>query len=148
MTLRNGEIRRYVTSQAAHISSVCLDRNIFLGPSFSNTSSALKVRNDTHQATKLLKMAVFWDISPCSLVGVHRRFRGAYCLHHQCDRRKTLFLTLVFQISIRPANRINFCNWFLQSVHDGEIDPHWTSFSDEAWFHLLFIIIISVAQQS
>jgi hypothetical protein len=23
----------------------------------------------------------FWDIAPCSLVVVDRRFRGAYCLH-------------------------------------------------------------------
>jgi hypothetical protein len=23
-----------------------------------------------------------------------------------------------------PASRINFCNWFSQSVHDGEVDPH------------------------
>jgi hypothetical protein len=22
------------------------------------------------------------------------------------------------------ARRINFCNWLLQSVHDGEVDPH------------------------
>jgi hypothetical protein len=28
------------------------------------------------------------------------------------------------------ASRINFCNWFLQSVHDG--DPHLTFFFDEA----------------
>jgi hypothetical protein len=26
---------------------------------------------------------VFWDVAPCSLVEVYRRFRGAYCLHHQ-----------------------------------------------------------------
>jgi hypothetical protein len=25
----------------------------------------------------------FCDLAPCSLVGVDRRFRGAYCLHHQ-----------------------------------------------------------------
>jgi hypothetical protein len=30
-----------------------------------------------------MKMTVFWDVSPCSLVEVYRRFRGAYCLHHQ-----------------------------------------------------------------
>jgi hypothetical protein len=28
-------------------------------------------------------MTVFWDIAPCSLVNVYRRFRGTYCLHHQ-----------------------------------------------------------------
>jgi hypothetical protein len=33
------------------------------------------------------------------------------------------------------ASRINFCNWFLQTVHEGEVDPHLTSFSEEAWFH-------------
>jgi hypothetical protein len=30
-----------------------------------------------------LKMRVFWDIAPRSLVGVDRHFRGAFCLHHQ-----------------------------------------------------------------
>jgi hypothetical protein len=28
-------------------------------------------------------MAVFWDVAPCSLVDIDRRFGGAYCLHHQ-----------------------------------------------------------------
>jgi hypothetical protein len=27
------------------------------------------------------KMAVFWDVAPCSLVEVYQRFRGACCLH-------------------------------------------------------------------
>jgi hypothetical protein len=26
-----------------------------------------------------------WDIAPCSLVEVDRRFKGAYCLHYQGD---------------------------------------------------------------
>jgi hypothetical protein len=30
-----------------------------------------------------LKVTVFWDVAPYSLVLVYRRFRGAYCLHHQ-----------------------------------------------------------------
>jgi hypothetical protein len=29
-----------------------------------------------------MKFRVFWDVAPCSL-GVDRRLRGAYCLHHQ-----------------------------------------------------------------
>jgi hypothetical protein len=29
-----------------------------------------------------MKIRVFWGVVPCSL-GVDRRFRGAYCLHHQ-----------------------------------------------------------------
>jgi hypothetical protein len=32
-----------------------------------------------------VKMRVFWDIASCSLAGVHQRFRGAYCVHHQGD---------------------------------------------------------------
>jgi hypothetical protein len=32
-----------------------------------------------------IKMIAFWDIAPCSLVGVDRCFGGAYCLHHQGD---------------------------------------------------------------
>jgi hypothetical protein len=27
-------------------------------------------------------MTVFWDVEPCSLVEVYRRFRGACCIHH------------------------------------------------------------------
>jgi hypothetical protein len=30
----------------------------------------------------VMKIRAFWDIVPCSLVGVDWRFRGAYCLHH------------------------------------------------------------------
>jgi hypothetical protein len=30
-----------------------------------------------------MKMAVFWDAAPCSLVAIDRRFRGTYSLHHQ-----------------------------------------------------------------
>jgi hypothetical protein len=28
-----------------------------------------------------MKMTAFWDIEPCSLVGVDRRYRCVYCLH-------------------------------------------------------------------
>jgi hypothetical protein len=32
------------------------------------------------------KMAVFWDVAPCSLVDTDGRFREAYFLHHQGDQ--------------------------------------------------------------
>jgi hypothetical protein len=32
-----------------------------------------------------VKMLAFWDIAPCSLVIVDRRFKGAYCLRRQGD---------------------------------------------------------------
>jgi hypothetical protein len=35
-----------------------------------------------------------------------------------------------------PVARIHLCNWFLQAVHDGEVDPQFVFFSDEAWFSL------------
>jgi hypothetical protein len=40
------------------------------------------LRSEVLTATSM-KMAVFWDVAPCSLVDTDRRFRGAYCLHHQ-----------------------------------------------------------------
>jgi hypothetical protein len=30
-------------------------------------------------------MATFWDLAPCSIVEVDRRFRGAYYLRYQGD---------------------------------------------------------------
>jgi hypothetical protein len=38
---------------------------------------------------------VFWNISPCSHVEVDRRFRGAYCLHHQGDSVIVLIMEAV-----------------------------------------------------
>jgi hypothetical protein len=35
-----------------------------------------------------------------------------------------------------PVERTNFFNWFLRSVHDGEVDPQLVLFSDEVWFSL------------
>jgi hypothetical protein len=32
-----------------------------------------------------VKMTAYWDVAPCSLIGVDRCFRGAYCLHDQPD---------------------------------------------------------------
>jgi hypothetical protein len=30
-----------------------------------------------------MKMAVFWDVTPCRLVDIDRHFRGTYCHNHQ-----------------------------------------------------------------
>jgi hypothetical protein len=32
-----------------------------------------------------MKMIAVWNIAPCSLVALDRRFRVAYCLHNYCD---------------------------------------------------------------
>jgi hypothetical protein len=40
----------------------------------------------THAKSKAaasMKMHVFWNVAPCSLVETDRRFRCVYCLHHQ-----------------------------------------------------------------
>jgi hypothetical protein len=49
--------------------------------------------------TESMKLRAFWDIAPCSLVGVDRRFRGAYCLHHQGDESSPTPLRLHGAIS-------------------------------------------------
>jgi hypothetical protein len=33
--------------------------------------------------TTCSEMAVFWVVTPCSLVECYQRFRGPCCLHHQ-----------------------------------------------------------------
>jgi hypothetical protein len=42
-----------------------------------------------HLESKLkLKSIIFWDITPCSLLIVNRRFGGTYCLHIHGRRNK------------------------------------------------------------
>jgi hypothetical protein len=68
------------------------------------------------QQSVLLKMAVFWIVSPCSLVRVYQRFRGLYCLHHQGDWNSpfkfymSLFLQMMYLLL-----RSHFYNDFLSS---------------------------------
>jgi hypothetical protein len=38
-----------------------------------------------------MKRAIFWVLEPCSVLGVHRRFRGVCCLHQQGGRLKFQF---------------------------------------------------------
>jgi hypothetical protein len=33
-----------------------------------------------------MKVIVFWDVAPCSLVQFGEHFRDAYCLHQHGDR--------------------------------------------------------------
>jgi hypothetical protein len=51
--------------------------------------------------------------------------------------KTTIIIIIIHALQPRdPASRVNFCNWFLQSVVEGEIDPQLTFFFDETWFHL------------
>ena len=46
-------------------------------------------------------------------------------------------VSIVQQLQPRDDQaRINFCNWILQHIVDGIVNPHLLIFSDEAWFHL------------
>jgi hypothetical protein len=50
----------------------------------SNSELDLKLVRFQVRKVANMNMTAFWDIVPCSLVEVYRRFRGAYCLrlHH------------------------------------------------------------------
>jgi hypothetical protein len=50
-------------------------------------------------------MKFSWDVAPCSHVEVDRRFRGAYCLHHQGN---FFFLFLNIKRIISAVRRIKF----------------------------------------
>jgi hypothetical protein len=64
-------------------------------------------------------MAVFWVVAPCSVVEVHQRFRGPFCLHHQgATTQKTVIFVLTAVRTSDPAefiqvkvdnNRLKLC---------------------------------------
>jgi hypothetical protein len=39
-----------------------------------------------------MKMTLIWNVAPCNLVEVYRRFKGAYCLHHQGDESPVILV--------------------------------------------------------
>jgi hypothetical protein len=43
-------------------------------------------------AVASMKIGAFWDVAPCSLIRVDRRFRGTYCLIHHPDDRGSMHL--------------------------------------------------------
>jgi hypothetical protein len=49
-------------------------------------------------------MTVFWDVTPCSLVQVYRRFRGICCLHHQ----GVLLIALMMEAAGTSETSVNF----------------------------------------
>jgi hypothetical protein len=55
------------------------------------------------------QVAVFWDVAPCNMVDIDRRFRGASCLHHQHLRtfmvaRICKILMLCYKIQDQKSN--------------------------------------------
>jgi hypothetical protein len=43
-------------------------------------------KSKLHLRSVVMKISIFWDITPCSLVKVNRHFGGTYCLHLQGRR--------------------------------------------------------------
>jgi uncharacterized protein (DUF305 family) len=41
------------------------------------------IHSSVIETKNFVKIRVFWDVAPCSQVDVDRRFRDAYCHHHQ-----------------------------------------------------------------
>jgi hypothetical protein len=72
------------------------------------------------ERVRLLKIAVFWVVAPCSLVEVYQRFRGPCCLHHQGDALKK---TAIFILTaVRTSNH----TWFVYcyNIHIGLYPRH------------------------
>jgi hypothetical protein len=43
--------------------------------------------NDAYMTlSRTMKVNVFWDVAPRSLVGIYRSFKGSYHFHHQDDK--------------------------------------------------------------
>jgi hypothetical protein len=73
----------------------------------SKVSSWIIVDGERAETHVILKVTDFWDVAPCILIEIGRRFRGAYCLRHQDDgrpnngRRKDLW-NVSFYETARP----------------------------------------------
>jgi hypothetical protein len=97
-------IKFHLKINSAHAFVTILELNFLLSPNvmytyihtYIHTNTCIStyvVRIYTYKRTiKLIegvkmKMAVFWDVAPCSLVDNDRRFRGAYCQYHHLDDR-------------------------------------------------------------
>jgi hypothetical protein len=50
-----------------------------------------------------MMMAPFWNVASCRLVEIHRRFRGAYCLHLHVITYSALMMEAV-NVSEAPVN--------------------------------------------
>jgi hypothetical protein len=51
---------------------------LFVYPHSSDHATLILVRFQVLKALSM-KMTVFWDIAPCSLMEIAQRFSGAYC---------------------------------------------------------------------
>jgi hypothetical protein len=65
------------------------------------------VKSNNYEFLLCMKVAVFCDLVPCSLVDIDRRFIGAYCLHHQGDTALCYKQeTDIFILAVKASNLI------------------------------------------
>jgi hypothetical protein len=105
-------------------------------------------------------MKIFWDVAPCSLVEVYRRFRGACCLHHQVwgvrisADRKVFDLRDPHSPPAWPSlsdlilNRLfAYRTSFLQSA-DKSVNPLWWQLREEGKLSVVKVVINSKVRSS
>jgi hypothetical protein len=68
-----------------------------------------------------MKMAVFCDVAPCSLVEVYRCLRGA-CCHHQGDHRLEVLAASIIVLMMEAASisetSVNFCQTTRRNISE------------------------------
>jgi hypothetical protein len=71
-----------------------------------------------------MKIAVFWDVAPCSLVQVYRRFRGVYYLHHQGDKTSLFTHRLMVEAVSTSETSVNFYYTTLRNIPEDGLLHH------------------------
>jgi hypothetical protein len=65
--------------------NVCIHMNATLNNEFTCTLKLLFAVVGFHVLTAVtIKSAIFWAVTPCSPLEIHRHFRGTCLLHLQC----------------------------------------------------------------
>jgi hypothetical protein len=72
-----------------------------------NISEPTSVRFQVLTAVSMMFRIVFWDVLPCKMI-VDRRFRGAYCFHHQGQPFYTALHSRRQFWTSEPTSVINF----------------------------------------
>jgi hypothetical protein len=97
------------------ISLSCLDSILFTDPSLVEPCTLAVISIHMHKSctvianksSVVMKMTVFWDVAPCSLVEIYRRFRDACCLHHQVAMMMEAVSISVTSVNFYQAARPN-----------------------------------------
>jgi hypothetical protein len=89
-----------------------------------------------------MKTTPFWDILPCSLIGVDQCFRGVYCLHHH------LFTSLGMSVQITPQIIVKCVRKYLPLSNSLPVLYFWIVFESYTMqtsviFHFLLLSLSS-----